>query len=84
MGASVLAATLEILAEHGFASLTIDEVAERAGVHTTTVYRRWGSRDGLVAAALASQGAAPPGPGREEVPVATGVSRRSSCRWSGG
>ena len=54
-GAAVLAATLEILADDGFAALTIDAVAERAGVHRTTVYRRWGTRERLVVDALASQ-----------------------------
>lgn len=49
---SVLHATLELLAERGFSALTVDAVAERSGVHKTTVYRRWSSPDGLVAAAL--------------------------------
>lgn len=57
-GAAVLTATLELLAEGGYAAMTVEEVAERAGVHKTTVYRRWGSREGLVAAALAAQGSA--------------------------
>lgn len=54
-GAAVLAATLQILAEDGFGALTIDAVAEKAGVHRTTVYRRWGTRERLVVDALASQ-----------------------------
>ena len=58
IGAAVLDATLEILSEGGFASLAVDEVAERAGVHKTTIYRRWGSREGLVGAALATQSGA--------------------------
>ncbi len=49
---AVLHATLALLAERGFAELTVDAVAERSGVHKTTVYRRWSSPDGLVAAAL--------------------------------
>ncbi|WP_181777520.1 TetR/AcrR family transcriptional regulator [Amycolatopsis pittospori] len=49
---SVLHATLDLLAERGFSELTVDAVAERSGVHKTTVYRRWSSPDGLVAAAL--------------------------------
>lgn len=57
VGASVLAATLDLLSEGGFASLTIDQVADRSGVHKTTIYRRWGSREGLVGAALASRSA---------------------------
>lgn len=49
---AVLHATLALLAERGFSELTVDAVAERSGVHKTTVYRRWSSPDGLVAAAL--------------------------------
>ena len=55
VGAAVLDATLEILGEGGFGALTVDEVAGRAGVHKTTIYRRWGSREGLVGAALAAR-----------------------------
>jgi AcrR family transcriptional regulator len=49
---AVCRATLRELAEHGYAGLTIEGVAERAGVHKTTVYRRWGGVDGLVVDAL--------------------------------
>jgi AcrR family transcriptional regulator len=51
--AAVCAATLEELAAHGYTGLTVENVAERAGVHRTTVYRRWGGPDGLVVDALA-------------------------------
>jgi AcrR family transcriptional regulator len=46
--ASVLEATQDELVEHGFHGLTMDQVAARAGVGKTTIYRRWGSRAGLV------------------------------------
>ncbi|MBN6057442.1 TetR/AcrR family transcriptional regulator [Nonomuraea sp. RK-328] len=49
---AVRKATLEELAEHGFRGLTVENVAERSGVHKTTVYRRWGSVEGLIADAL--------------------------------
>jgi len=49
---AVLHATLDELAVTGYADLTVDAVAERAGVHRTTLYRRWGSAEGLVAEAL--------------------------------
>lgn len=45
-------ATLAELAEHGYAGLTVEAVAERSGVHKTTVYRRWGGVDGLIIDAL--------------------------------
>ncbi|MEV1169689.1 TetR/AcrR family transcriptional regulator [Nonomuraea sp. NPDC049784] len=47
--AAVMEATQDELVEHGFHGLTMDQVAARAGVGKTTVYRRWGSRAGLVA-----------------------------------
>jgi AcrR family transcriptional regulator len=50
----VLGATLQLLAEHGYAGLTIDAVAARAGVNKTTVYRRWPSKTELLVAALVS------------------------------
>jgi AcrR family transcriptional regulator len=49
---AVLAATLAELAEHGYAQLTIEQIAQRSGVHKTTVYRRWGGVDGLLVDAL--------------------------------
>ena len=49
---AALHATLELLAERGYAELTVEAVAERSGVHKTTLYRRWESAEGLVAAAL--------------------------------
>ncbi|WP_431970381.1 TetR/AcrR family transcriptional regulator [Nocardia sp. bgisy134] len=49
---AVRAATLEELAEHGYQGLSVDAVAQRSGVHKTTVYRRWGSPEGLIADAL--------------------------------
>jgi len=47
----VLRETLGLLAEEGY-GFSIDEVARRAGVHKTTIYRRWKSKPGLVAAAM--------------------------------
>lgn len=48
----ILAVALEMLREHGYGALTLDAVAERAGVAKTTIYRRWPSKSALVAAAL--------------------------------
>jgi AcrR family transcriptional regulator len=50
--AAVLAATLELLAERGYDGAELPEVARRAGVHPTTVYRRWGTKARLVGEAL--------------------------------
>lgn len=56
---AVLDATAEELAEHGYAGLTVEAVARRAGVHKTTVYRRWRGPEGLVADALDRAGEQP-------------------------
>jgi len=50
--AAALAATLEELAEEGYSTLSLDSVARRAGVHKTTLYRRWGTREALVLEAM--------------------------------
>jgi AcrR family transcriptional regulator len=45
---AIAAATLELLAEHGFAGVTVEAVAARAGVAKSTVYRRFPSRLELI------------------------------------
>ncbi|GAB3464227.1 TetR/AcrR family transcriptional regulator [Actinophytocola sediminis] len=50
--AAVRDATLAELAAHGYRGLTVEGVAERSGVHRTTVYRRWGGVDELIVDAL--------------------------------
>ncbi|MDT0446677.1 TetR/AcrR family transcriptional regulator [Streptomyces johnsoniae] len=47
--AAVLQAAGDSLAERGFAHLDLADVARRAEVGKTTVYRRWGTVTGLVA-----------------------------------
>ncbi len=41
--ADVLAALDALLTEQGYDALSIEDVADRSGVHRTTIYRRWGS-----------------------------------------
>jgi AcrR family transcriptional regulator len=50
--AAVLAATTEVLAAEGYEACTVDAVAARAGVHKTTIYRRWPDKRTLVLDAL--------------------------------
>ena len=50
--AAVLAAVIEELTDHGWDQLSVESVAQRAGVHKTTVYRRWRDKNTLVAEAL--------------------------------
>jgi AcrR family transcriptional regulator len=49
---AVTAATLELLAEEGFAGLTVEHIAARAGVGKAGVYRRWPDKETVVLAAL--------------------------------
>src|SRR4051794_23872567 len=49
---AILEATMALLSEAGYARLTIDGVAARAGVGRPTIYRRWPSKPALVVAAL--------------------------------
>jgi AcrR family transcriptional regulator len=48
----VLRAALEELAQHGYRGMRIEDVAVRAGVNKTSVYRRWPSKDELIRDAL--------------------------------
>jgi AcrR family transcriptional regulator len=49
---SVIDATLALIAEAGLDKLTIADIAERAGVHETSIRRRWGTKENLVGDAL--------------------------------
>jgi AcrR family transcriptional regulator len=49
---AILAATRELLAEVGFERLTVTDVAARASVGRPTVYRRYSSKEALVAASV--------------------------------
>src|SRR5262249_48520076 len=53
--AAVLAAAFDELVEVGYGRLSMESVAQRAEVHKTTVYRNWGSREALIAAAVREQ-----------------------------
>ncbi|GAB2681851.1 TetR/AcrR family transcriptional regulator [Nocardia goodfellowii] len=49
---AVRQATLVEVTQRGYQGLTVENVAKRSGVHKTSIYRRWGSPEGLVADAL--------------------------------
>ncbi len=51
---AILSATLELFGEVGWDNLAVADVAKRARVGLSTIYRRWASKSELVAAAIAT------------------------------
>src|SRR5262249_21409879 len=49
---AILRAALELFIEHGVAGASIEKIAKRAGVGKTSIYRRWSSRETLLAQAI--------------------------------
>jgi AcrR family transcriptional regulator len=49
---AITKAALDLLAERGFQAATIEAIALRAGVGRNTIYRRWRSKEELIADAL--------------------------------
>lgn len=50
---AILIAAMELFVAHGIAGMSIEQVAKRAGVGKPTIYRRWSTKEGLVADAIA-------------------------------
>lgn len=59
----ILAVASTLLAERGYAGVTFEEVARRAGASKATLYRRWSSKRELVIAAVKAGPAGRAGPG---------------------
>jgi AcrR family transcriptional regulator len=53
-GQAIIRAARELFAESGAAGLCIEQVAARAGVGKSTIYRRWPDKEDLLLAAIAS------------------------------
>ena len=49
---AILTAALELFIAHGIAGMSIEQVAKRAGVGKPTIYRRWSTKELLVADAI--------------------------------
>jgi AcrR family transcriptional regulator len=49
---AIMKATIELIAEVGFAGCTIDAVVRRTGVARATIYRHWPSREALLKSAI--------------------------------
>jgi AcrR family transcriptional regulator len=60
--AAVLEAALQEVVAVGYARMTMEGVARRAGVNKTTLYRRWGSREAVLVDAFRERG-------QEQVPI---------------
>src|SRR2546430_14408242 len=73
----VLDAAWELLLTGGYSGLNVDEVAERAAVAKTTLYRRWPTKDHLAVAVAAEM--------LDEVPIPdTGDLRRDLTEFAAG
>jgi AcrR family transcriptional regulator len=59
---AVVKATLELLAEDGYARLTVDRIAARAGVGKAGVYRRWPDKVSIVLEAVSRNPERPSAP----------------------
>src|SRR5258708_34418773 len=49
---AILRAALELFIDHGVEGASIEKIARRAGVAKTSVYRRWPTRESLLAPAI--------------------------------
>jgi AcrR family transcriptional regulator len=81
---AVLGAAVDELARVGYAALSVDQVAVRARVSKSTVYRRWRTKAELVEAALASTEEDAPAPsGSDDIRSdLLAVARRTRDRMS--
>lgn len=52
---AILSTTVRMLAESGYARLTMDQVATSAGVGKASLYRRWPTKDALIVDAVRHQ-----------------------------
>ncbi|MFL4952532.1 TetR/AcrR family transcriptional regulator [Streptomyces sp. MMS24-I31] len=55
MRQAVLTAAVDLLSAEGLAGATVAAVARSAGVHETSIYRRWRTRENLILDALTTQ-----------------------------
>ena len=58
-GKAILRAALKLFIEHGVDGASIEQIAEKAGVARTTLYRRWSTKETLLAEAIAVARGAP-------------------------
>ena len=73
---AILRAALELFIQSGIDGVNVEQVAARAGVSRTTVYRRWSSRQSLVAQAIATARGSAEEQAAGDTRELTGLSRR--------
>ncbi|SDK50948.1 transcriptional regulator, TetR family [Glycomyces sambucus] len=66
---AILRSAMEVLVEQGFAGASIERIAKRAGVAKVTVYRRWSSKETLLADAIEAARDAIPAADETETPA---------------
>ena len=52
---AILDATVEVVAQSGFAAAKLEDIARRAGTGKAAIYRRWASKTALVARTSTSE-----------------------------
>ena len=60
--AAILEAARDVLGDNGWEAFRVQDVADRAGAGLATIYRRWSTKEELVAAAIESKLPDPPTP----------------------
>ena len=73
---AILRAALELFIQSGIDGVNVEQVATRAGVARTTVYRRWSSREALLAQAIATARGSAEEQAAGDTRELTGLSRR--------
>ncbi|HEY3950658.1 TetR/AcrR family transcriptional regulator [Phenylobacterium sp.] len=67
--AALIAATLEVVTERGFAGASLDEIAARAGMTKGAIYSNFGGKGDLMLAAMVSKDLSVPGPTDPTAPL---------------
>jgi AcrR family transcriptional regulator len=82
--AAILRAAMEVLIEQGVAGASIERIAKRANVAKVTVYRRWSSKEDLLAEAIEAVREAIPAADETEQPAEDlpGIIDRLLPQWS--
>jgi AcrR family transcriptional regulator len=78
---AVIQAALEELTTKGYEQFSINNVARCADVHETSIYRRWGTRDGLILDTLHAAHAHHPAPDSGSLYGDLCQLLMNSCNW---